>query len=458
MDQQQKEINLRDYIDVILKRKALIFLSVAVVTLTCIIFIPAKKVNYQATAFIIVERPSRRHPLMESIKRFVKSNTLAKEVLRKIEFERAAIVKTRGELSGISTRDLMPDTLLASLEVVQQESDILNINASMGKPHEAQYLANLVAEVIVDQSMKGIASGTQGSLRYVESQLETLSKKIDETKHLLAEYTVSADEGDILTSEEAAELERLQQDYIDARLNRQMAATRLKVLEEKLELQEGGEEAIFSILPRSPELDKLKKDLAKLEKEKSSLLIQFTEEHPNVIEVQYKIDRTKELIELEIRRPLEDLRKEIAEYQSQEDSLQKIIDKRFPLSMSGGDGQKSLNFEIVSRLKRDLNMHQKTYDGLQNAKHKLTVDVLLNATRVRILRLATLPEEPMKTQGAPPVLIALSLGLVLGLTAAFIQESMDTSLKTIEDIEQYVNLPLMGVVPLIRPTKKGEEK
>ena len=41
------------------------------------------------------------------------------------------------------------------------------------------------------------------------------------------------------------------------------------------------------------------------------------------------------------------------------------------------------------------------------------------------------------------------MGTVVGLLAAFLKESLDTSLGTIEEIEAYLNIPVLGVIPQV---------
>jgi Mrp family chromosome partitioning ATPase len=49
------------------------------------------------------------------------------------------------------------------------------------------------------------------------------------------------------------------------------------------------------------------------------------------------------------------------------------------------------------------------------------------------------------------VLIGALLGLMLGLVLAFVQETLDTSIGTIEDVESYLEVPVLGIVPHIDP-------
>ncbi|MDP2922795.1 MAG: GNVR domain-containing protein [Candidatus Omnitrophota bacterium] len=448
MEYSEREVSLKDYVEILIKRKFVIILSVVVVLFSSILFVPAKPVVYKASAFIIVEGSPYNVDLMEGIKRFIKTHTLAEEVTRYIEFEKTKALKMGGELAERALADITPAFILNSILVEQEEgSDVLAISALSENPKKAMDIANVTARVIVEQSFKGITGGTQASIKYIERQMEAVKRKIEEGKHTLSGYVPKTEGGEISPAE-TREFEKLQQDYVSAKLNRQMAEAKLKVLEEKIASKKSDKD-ILSVIPQSKEFIKLKDKLAVLEQKLSSLLIQFTEEHPKVIETNMEIENIKEEINKEAIKPLEDLKTQISEYTNAEDTAKKVLEARFPVASADKTDEMSPDFK-VRQLARELSLDEKTYDKLMEEKEKLRLDSVLNATRVRILRLAIEPKKPEKPQGMPGAIIAISLGLVLGITAAFLQENIDTSLKTLEDVEYYLHKPIIGVIPIIR--------
>src|SRR5438046_10142487 len=56
---------------------------------------------------------------------------------------------------------------------------------------------------------------------------------------------------------------------------------------------------------------------------------------------------------------------------------------------------------------------------------------------------------PVGADALSTVLVGALLGLSLGLVVAFVQETLDTSFGTIEDVEAYLEVPVLGVVPHI---------
>jgi uncharacterized protein involved in exopolysaccharide biosynthesis len=453
MEYREREVSLKDYFEIILKRKWTIILSVVVVSLSSIIFVPAKPIVYKATAFVIVEGSPYNTELIEAIKRFVKTHTLAAEVIRYLNFEMAKTLKVQGELAMGRAAEINPTDLLNSILIEQEEgSDVLALSALSETSKKAMDIANITARVVVEQSFKGIASGTQSSLKYIEKQLETLKRKIETAKQSLGGYATTQEGVGLTLQAEVKDFEKLQQDYVNAKLSRQMAEAKLKVLEERIASKKPQED-IISLLPQSKEMAALKTKKAQLEKQLDELLVQFTQEHPKVIETQMEMEKLDEEIQKEATKPIEELREQIAEYKNSEETAKKILETRFPIVSAAKEGEE-VSDSKNQQLTRDLSLDEKTYSRLIEEREKLRLDTVLNATKVRILKLANEPKDPEKPQGVPAIIIAISLGCILGLTAAFLQENVDTSLKTLEDVEYYLKRPIIGVIPFIRTEVK----
>ena len=65
------------------------------------------------------------------------------------------------------------------------------------------------------------------------------------------------------------------------------------------------------------------------------------------------------------------------------------------------------------------------------------------------MKFATLPGAPNNANTNQVVITGLVVGLLLGLVLAFVFETLDTSIGTIEDVEEYLELPVLGIIPHI---------
>ncbi len=75
---------------------------------------------------------------------------------------------------------------------------------------------------------------------------------------------------------------------------------------------------------------------------------------------------------------------------------------------------------------------------------------------VRIMDYARTPTFPIRPKKKQNAALGLLVGIFLGGGLAFFLEYMDTSIRTIGDIEKYLSWPVLGIVPRFEQTIKGK--
>ena len=71
----------------------------------------------------------------------------------------------------------------------------------------------------------------------------------------------------------------------------------------------------------------------------------------------------------------------------------------------------------------------------------------MKVDNVQILDGATLPEKPSSPNIKKNTAIGVVLGLILGVMISIFKELADTTIKTQDDISQYFDLPVIGIIP-----------
>lgn len=73
---------------------------------------------------------------------------------------------------------------------------------------------------------------------------------------------------------------------------------------------------------------------------------------------------------------------------------------------------------------------------------------LMNVDNVNILAPAVMPEKPSPIKPNPKLNMAIAavIGLMLGVGIAFLLEYLDTTMKTEQDIEDILGLPILGLI------------
>jgi capsular polysaccharide biosynthesis protein len=82
----------------------------------------------------------------------------------------------------------------------------------------------------------------------------------------------------------------------------------------------------------------------------------------------------------------------------------------------------------------------------------------LELENITIIDEAVVPTRPISPRMNLNVAIAFVLGLMVALGLAFLLEYLDNTLKTADDVEKYLKLPVLASVPLLDSKEKGDEK
>lgn len=482
MRQEERDVGLRDYLSVIQRRKWIVILAIVSVTASSAIFAPKSPPLYNATATVMLEKPAAASPFLKGIIMHVpgdvidtqlkifKSPQFAEKVAKALSIKAARASKRIGEYAARSELPATVAGIQRSISVSKiEDTNLLQVNALADNPKKAMYIANAAAEAFVVQSVKELTKETRSAAKYIEEQLEIFKEKLIKTEEALSEY--KAEVGQI-AEPGIGRVGGLEKQYIDTKLKRQIAEAQLNVLREELAKLEMG--IVPSITKtKSPVIEKLREKLIDLEVERSLLLREYTEKHPNVIELQEKIDETKEILSEETSKVIlvekavldpwtvyQDrvknilqLEIEISSARVREASLMDLIEEYY----SNVRDEINKDTKLI-RLMREANTIRATYNALAGKIERIRISIAMVIGKVKLVRRATEPTAPISQKKRPGILIGCLLGVVLGITAAFIEEHMDMSLKTIQEVTLYTALPVIGVIPKIMTREEKERR
>lgn len=100
---------------------------------------------------------------------------------------------------------------------------------------------------------------------------------------------------------------------------------------------------------------------------------------------------------------------------------------------------------------------RRTYDEVKERYSEMTLSAQVETNNVRIQDLAVEPTEPVRPNKKLNLLVGLMVGLLLGVGAAYLVESLDNTLKTREDIEGMGSVNFLGVIPAVEKGERAEE-
>lgn len=100
-------------------------------------------------------------------------------------------------------------------------------------------------------------------------------------------------------------------------------------------------------------------------------------------------------------------------------------------------------------LKREADSNQQLYDVLIKRLKETSLSQGLDTNNVRIIEQAVAPTTPVKPRTTLNMALAVVLGLGLGIGVAVFVEYLDDTVRTPQQIEQTLGVPVFALIPII---------
>ncbi|MEW6669453.1 MAG: SPOR domain-containing protein [Thermodesulfobacteriota bacterium] len=450
----QYDINLREYWRILHKRKFIVVVTAVVLGVfsTFFAYLRAPTPAYTSACSIKFEKESTVEGLfaktlswsagddIETQISVIKSYSVFEKVAEKLGLIPQRPKKDDGQLRNNLAN--IVQGLQARVKVTREGfTNILHIEVTDTDPVFSQKLANTVASTYKELHSEQQMRRTNEAIKYIHEQLRSVREKLKEAED---EFNRFSQQNQLISIDMQSEKllgrsQALQGDLSRLREDRRELEGILGQLDSFGKSPEGTGRNFHSA--KAGSLYQAANDaLVALMLKRDTLLEDFTPKHPEVVEINRKIVEGA-------RRMAYLLRLQIKDTENREGELKEELseaDKKTNLLM-----EKKLEFD---RLKRKVDLYNDMTALLERKNQEALIRQAEKPEEITIVKPALLPDAPINppktaATGAMGVLI----GLVLGLVAAFIVETFDTSLGAIEDVEETLGTQVVGVIPYVDP-------
>ena len=303
---------------------------------------------------------------------------------------------------------------------------------------EANAIANAYAKYNVELKLRG----ARDALTWLTEEASRLRAKVDESSQALQNYRVKSG---ILGMQEqrqisAQKIIEANKGYLEAQALRVSLEAKLGELT-AISKDPATAGTIFSEAD-NPLVGKIKAEIGTLETEKSKLLKVYKEKHPEIVKVDAQIQHLRDRLDEEFRGTLRSVQTQVKVARVREDSLLNEVNR---LRREGQElNDKESQYQ---NLQHEVESNQQLYDSVVKRLKETGVAGGLENSNVRIVEEATAPGAPIFPRKAWNLGLAVAAGLVLAFGVAFAIEYLDTTVKTPDDVERYLGLAVIGVVP-----------
>lgn len=205
------------------------------------------------------------------------------------------------------------------------------------------------------------------------------------------------------------------------------------------------------------ELNKLTSGVQSLERELSQIPATINSERWNSANGSKETVREPNPLYLGISGQLAEKQANLAEKQGEVTTLQLLINS-LDADLDGLQGELAIKRLDQAALQNEVDRLKKTSQTLAEkaTETQIARSIDLGDTSVMVLSEASVPTHPVKPNKTLNMALAFVIGLILFTLLAFLLEHLDNTLKSPEDVERVLDLPVLGIVPLMNKNNSGD--
>lgn len=347
-----------------------------------------------------------------------------------------------------------------------KDTEILEVDVTGKTPEQAQEANQLLVQGFLDRLTELSHAESAATREFLEQRVKSSKKELDDAETKLKNYQVkhkifSTDNQMKSLAERITDLDKAK---AQNKLDMETAQAALGSINDQLS-------GAGASLADSPSIQQAKNKLVDLETQKAGYTGKYTSENPKMKEINRQIGAARYSLRREIQAII------AQKAPSSSTVQQKLLSDKFTnealIAVAQGknsaiDQLEKKNADEIAKLpqtqqgylqvKRDADVAQEIYVMLAKRLEEAKVAEVMVPTEVQVVDEATLPDKPIKPRKLLTLVLALFLGLFGGTGYTIARTLLNRKIRTAADVEQYLELPVLGVIPEAGDHKQPEEE
>ncbi|MCF7916292.1 MAG: polysaccharide biosynthesis tyrosine autokinase [Candidatus Omnitrophica bacterium] len=169
-------------------------------------------------------------------------------------------------------------------------------------------------------------------------------------------------------------------------------------------------------------IDKLKSDRIQIKREIAEAEKRYKKKHPQMLSLRAKLESVEN------------------ELENQREVFLLLQEKRAKYKV----------------LQRKVDTYKILYTDLLKRAKELDISKEFTVSNIRVVDEAQEPEDPIKPKPTRDIFLAFFISVILGIGLSVFVESLDTTLKSSDDVENYADIPFLGYLASAKKLHKGK--
>ncbi len=376
----------------------------------------------------------------------IQSKPILYEVINRLNLQEAW-----GDEGEKVTKEVAYKILRASLNASQyRDTNLIALTVERQDPKEAARIANELADVYRDARLEFKRKEMNRAMDALSDELGKQQEKVSLAEQRVEDLRQDLDitvlqEGLGGLSVEKLRLQQLEADRIASRVEMLVEKARY----EQMEMLSGDDLLMASsYVTRDPFIESMRAQIKDQDVMLSSLLENYGENHPEVKQTTAARDELAEKLKTALEGLKKGMRAQYIVAKSKYEALEEEL-RGVRTSEQKTQREKLLPF---NKAMQELDIQHSIMTALKGRLAQEGISLEVPRTPVEIIDSAEAPSRPSSPNLILNVLMSIFIGLGSGVGLAYFIEYLDTSIKTADDVERWIELPVLGLIPQkVRP-------
>jgi len=474
-----REIDIYDYLRTLYKWRKVVLTALIVVIGTVSVISFVMTPVYRATVRILIEREAPKVLTVQELLpvdpmstdfyqtqyMILQSRSLVLRVIQALNLSESAVFNPEKshdtpKIEKKEKESMLVNKFLKSLKIDPIEnSRLVDISFESTDRALAAAAANMVARAYIEQNAGWKSETSSEAKDFLTKKMEEQKKTLEESEQALQKYKEHYDivqltpfGGDKERENIAMQkLGGLTAKLVDEQARRVEVEARYKEVQDLL--SKGSSLDSIPQIMDNHLIQRLKENDARLMTQMSELSQKYGQKHPRIIQLQSEIDANRQKIRQEAQNVLTSIKNELAIANAREANARKAVEAQ------KGETQKLSERAIqYGVLMREVEKNRELYENLSKREKETNVVSELGTTNVRIIDPAEAPRSPARPNKVRYIALSIVVGLFMGCGLAFLCEHLDNTIKTPQDVEEYVETPCVALIPAAHLSEETGEK
>ncbi len=476
-------LDLREYWRVFTKHKWGIFGLTILFGIVATLIVLPKPPIYKATSTLLIEREATKFVSIQDSYGFgsgyyeyyqtqyeiLRSRPIAEKVVVKLNLHVPVKAPVNAPKAGLSfnpkswlPKEWFPDppppsdadrfenavsAIVAQVQIEPvRESQLVRISFEGYNAKMVANKANELANSYIEDNLEGRMEMAQTASGWLTERLQELKNNLLRSEQVLQNYREKEQLLNISSTDTLAarELNLVQNRLVDARkIRAEKEALFLQVRAARAS-NKGGLAAIPAILSHNS-VSQAKTILSAAERKFSEMGKRYGPKHPSMIAANSELQSAKRALSRDINTVAKSVEREYQVAIANERSLE----KNEGVAKGAMRNVNVKEFEL-QRLQREVDTNQQLFETFQTRfKETSAMEGGVQSANARVMQSALVPKYSIKPNKKRMVIIGLIFGLLCGFGLAFLLEYLDNTLKNADDVERKLDIPILGMLPLL---------